>query len=300
MTRKGFIPGVPPQLLGALLVVGLILVLFGGIPGSLDKNDVRPFFDNCPLDDSFNVQNKCERTRLEMEVGSRGSFGSGAGLWAVVDTDLDGNPIASKWFFYNGYVKPGNEDEPDYDIDWNDVEVSGDDLDAIEAASTCRITADVGSFREVDIFTSETQQRYDDDPDDIGQKWDGWYAGELLHSRHIFPNPVTVEADEMQIKKGRVFCKFNMGTMMDKGMELPGTFEKWEGKGGEELDHGEIYVEFREPITDSDTSGTGTGSTLDSDPDTTQASDPVQDPVEEQTALQRFIDNILGVLLFWQ
>lgn len=238
------------KLTGFLVFLGVTGILFlGSFSLSFTDVDSIPHFDDCDLDEMYNIESCNQGDEIVDNIGS--GWGSdfskeNGGFWVGIDdTEENGESQhpAVLWLRDNGFQT--NEQARVDDLEISDMRFDSVVQNSLEQASSCRLTADVASHGEFTVETTEESQQYNDEPD-----FDERQAGELMQS------PVTVESTKIRVTEDNVFCKFDMAEIIDEGMELDGEFVSWSGRNpviGDEIgSSGDIQMDFS---VDSDGDG---------------------------------------------
>jgi polyisoprenoid-binding protein YceI len=243
----------------ALLAVGIGFI---GLQGSFGGEETKPRFGDCDVQDGSDLSCNWVDEQIESFQGSGFGFTSNtitpenSVFTAQVDEahvfdedDYDDVPPIVPYLARNGYTLDStDQDKALADYDEDHVNTSTPVLKSLENASSCRLTADIASHGEIRITTTQVEQEYNDEPDEPG----------VRHTRYLMPDPVTQQAESINVaSNGKVYCQFNFTEMMNKGMELDGKFQEWDGRlpvaGDEVGSSGQITVDLE---IDSDSDGT--------------------------------------------
>ena len=247
---------------GTVLIVLLGVLALNPIQGTLTDGDHRGItLKNCPVDNNFDINDRCDLDSNNPDFDNMGSFGD-------VNVHKDGNTNFRVEVDYlrhigedfapqlpylanNGYLtESGREDVQDEgsieDVRMrNDIVWNSDVRKALGAGTSCSVRIQPYSISEV-VYTWNDSgelrtQRYHED----------WHAGnsEYRDFRHFFPNKVTLQAEDVTIRKHSLWCQFDFKEMMDKGAEHSNMVEFEAGRleaGGDDSDEGyaKINVNF--------------------------------------------------------
>jgi len=245
---------------GSILLFGFLA--FNPIQGTLTDGGHRGItLKNCPVDNNFDINDRCDLDSNNPDFDNMGSFGD-------VNVHKDGNTNFQMEVDYlrhigedfapqlpylanNGYLtESGQEDVQEEgsieDVRMrNDIVWNSDVRKALEAGTSCSVRIQPYSISEV-VYTWNDSgelrtQRYHED----------WHAGnsEYRDFRHFFPNKVTLQAEDVTIRKHSLWCQFDFKEMMDKGAEHSNMVEFEAGRleaGGDDSNEGyaKINVDF--------------------------------------------------------
>ncbi len=269
------------------IAVGLLALTY--TQGTISPQDVTPRYDDCPITSNGQQINQCGWSRETVsDLGDQFSRSNSEFRVKISDVEPYGESQAPYvlYLWHQGY-RAQDENRLD-DVGPNDVNRSEQVINRLEEGTTCSLSADVASHGEVEITTSETSQVYNDEPDEPGQR----------HTRYIMDGPVTVESGDIEIHRNYMICRFNMSEILDKGMELDGQFQRWEGReavvGDETGSTSSVSVQFGlaekqqpepepRPEPDPGQNDSSNGST--SPPDNDDGG-----PVDQRSFLEKLID----------
>ncbi|QIB75393.1 DUF805 domain-containing protein [Halogeometricum borinquense] len=217
------------------LIIAVAMLAVATLAGIAVAQDLTgPIFDDCTVDADWNAAD----CTVSQEATGLNDFDRDSGtFWVrIEDVEYGGDSKAPQvlWLYHNGY----REQEDDlYDVSRHDVNNSGPVRTRLEQHSTCQLTADVASHGQYTVTTTLGQFTYNDEPD-----------GNELHAGGFMQGPVTVEADQIRITDGDVYCRFDMVEILDKGMHPDGEFQSWNGRepviGDEIGSSGSVSIQF--------------------------------------------------------
>jgi hypothetical protein len=185
------------------LAVGFVGVNFfqGSVVGG-NLVGSAPYF--CPVNDNGDISFGSVSSDCTSDVRGYFPFSNGGpdtSFWLQIKSIDDGQRVdvspVSKWLIENGY-RTGSEDYYP-NIRMHDLEWNRNLRNKIESGTTCSASISPNSRSE---FTFNGDQYH--------EHWDGY-----KDTNDLFSSTANVEAEEVRITEHRVFCKFNLGEVME-------------------------------------------------------------------------------------
>jgi len=258
---------------GKLLIlasaVGLILLLgvlaINPIEGSLVGDNHRGItLANCPVTNNYNINSRCNLDFNQPEFRNMGNYRWDVKVHKDGNTDFqvevdylrhlgeDLDPHVP-YLANNGYLteygrEEVKEDGSIEDVDADEVKWDSEIKESLEAGTSCSVTIQPYAQDEI-VYT------WNDSGELRTQKYhEDWHTDDSSYRDidHFFPQKVTLQAEDVTIRKHSLWCQFDFKEVMDKGAEHSNMVEFKAGTyrgllaGGDDSDEGyaKINVQY--------------------------------------------------------